>query len=84
LHGTAVTADPAKVKQLLPSWRLGLQVAFSDSLHVVFLAAVPFAILAFLLALRLREVPLRATMGPPDSPAADPAERELTVEPAVS
>jgi hypothetical protein len=39
----------------------------------VFLAAVPFAFLAFLLALLLREVPLRTSMG-----AAQPALAEGT------
>jgi hypothetical protein len=64
LHGTSVAANPAAVKHLPPAVRSGLQVAFSESLHVVFLAAVPFAFLAFLLALMLREVPLRTSMAP--------------------
>jgi hypothetical protein len=33
-------------------------------LHVVFLAAVPIAFFAFILTLLLKEVPLRASMGP--------------------
>jgi hypothetical protein len=33
--------------------------AFADSLHTVFLWAVPFGIAAFVVALLLREVPLR-------------------------
>jgi hypothetical protein len=49
--------------------RHGLQVSFSDSLHVVFLSAVPFAILAFVLALLLREIPLRTSMGTPEAGA---------------
>jgi EmrB/QacA subfamily drug resistance transporter len=64
LHGTSVAANPAAVKHLPGPVRSGLQIAFSESLHVVFLAAVPFAFLAFLLALMLREVPLRTSMGP--------------------
>ncbi len=63
LHGTSVSANPAAVKLLPAPIRNGLRVAFSDSLHVVFLAAVPFAIIAFLLALRLKEIPLRTVMG---------------------
>jgi hypothetical protein len=35
--------------------------AFGHALHVVFLAAVPFAATCFLLVLLLREVPLRVT-----------------------
>jgi hypothetical protein len=64
LHGASVTANPAAVKALPAPVRHGLQIAFSDSLHVVFLAAVPFAFLAFLLTLLLREVPLRTSMAP--------------------
>jgi EmrB/QacA subfamily drug resistance transporter len=71
LHGTNVSANPAVVKQLPTLVRSGLRIAFSDSLHVVFLAAVPFAVLAFGLALMLREVPLRTSMGPS---AGQPAE----------
>ena len=37
--------------------------AFDSALHIVFLSAVPFAAMAILLALLLREVPLRATAG---------------------
>jgi EmrB/QacA subfamily drug resistance transporter len=70
LHGTSVTANPAAVKHLPPVVRDGLRIAFSDSLHVVFLAAVPFAALAFLLALLLREVPLRTSMAT-GTPAPD-------------
>jgi EmrB/QacA subfamily drug resistance transporter len=64
LHGSSVTANPTAVSHLPAAIRSGLRLAFSDSLHVVYLSAVPFAILAFLLALRLREVPLRTAMGP--------------------
>ena len=63
LHGTSVTANPAAVKLLPDAIRDGLRIAFSDSLHVVFLSAVPFAFCAFLLALRLKEVPLRTATG---------------------
>jgi EmrB/QacA subfamily drug resistance transporter len=63
LHGTNVAANPAQVKHLPPLVRDGLRIAFSDSLHVVFLSAVPFALVAFGLTWFLREVPLRATTG---------------------
>jgi EmrB/QacA subfamily drug resistance transporter len=63
LHGTNVAANPAQVKALPTLVRDGLRVAFSDSLHVVFLSAVPFALIAFALTWFLREVPLRATTG---------------------
>jgi EmrB/QacA subfamily drug resistance transporter len=63
LHGTSVAANPAQVKHLQPLVRDGLRIAFSDSLHVVFLSAVPFALIAFGLSWMLREVPLRKTTG---------------------
>jgi hypothetical protein len=63
LHGTNVAANPAQVKALQPVVRAGLRIAFSDSLHVVFLSAVPFAVVAFGLTWLLREVPLRSTTG---------------------
>jgi EmrB/QacA subfamily drug resistance transporter len=59
LHGTDVTANPAAVAALPEAIRTGLRIAFSDALHVGFLAFVPVAIVAFLLSLRLKEVPLR-------------------------
>jgi hypothetical protein len=64
LHGASVTANPAAVKHLPLPVRHGLQLAFSDSLHVVFLAAVPFILFAFAMTWLLREVPLRRTTGP--------------------
>jgi EmrB/QacA subfamily drug resistance transporter len=88
LHGASVTANPEAVKHLPVAVRTGLRIAFSDSLHVVYLAAVPFAVLAFLLALRLREVPLRTGMGPAASqPDGDPGNQptdDSTGQPAPS
>ncbi len=37
----------------------GLIEAFANSLHAVFLWAVPFGVVAFVVSLFLREVPLR-------------------------
>jgi EmrB/QacA subfamily drug resistance transporter len=65
LHGQSVSANPDALKHLPVALRSAVQVAFSDSLHTVYLAAVPIAALAFLLALRLKEVPLRAGQLPP-------------------
>jgi EmrB/QacA subfamily drug resistance transporter len=77
LHGSSVTANPTAVSHLPVVIRSGLRLAFSDSLHVVYLSAVPFAILAFLLALRLREVPLRTAMGPTPGQMQSPQGEEL-------
>lgn len=73
------TAHPAQFTQYLH--------AFDHALHVVFLAAVPFAALGILLALLLREVPLRRTAGrgagydAADSQAMPEAAETVTVPP---
>jgi EmrB/QacA subfamily drug resistance transporter len=75
LHGASVTANPAALKHLPPVVRHAVQVAFSDSLHTVFLVGVPFALLAVVLTLLLREVPLRGATGPgAGEPPAAPTE----------
>jgi len=71
--GANVETNPAEVKHLPTLARVGLETAFSDSLHVVFLAGVPFAIAAFLLALRLREVALRSSTSPGQDAAGSQA-----------
>jgi EmrB/QacA subfamily drug resistance transporter len=54
LHGT-----PAQMKALPPAVHTGLIDAIASSLHTVFLWAIPLGIVAFLISLRVREVPLR-------------------------
>ncbi|MEA2384791.1 MAG: hypothetical protein QOH72_4762 [Solirubrobacteraceae bacterium] len=55
----------------------GVQQALADALHTVFLAAVPLGIVALVLALALREVPLRtwARDSPADHAATPASER---------
>jgi EmrB/QacA subfamily drug resistance transporter len=66
LHGGlnpgSLQANPAVLSALPPALHSGIVQAFADSLHVVFLAAVPFTAVAFLLTLWLREIPLRRTL----------------------
>jgi EmrB/QacA subfamily drug resistance transporter len=62
LHGTSITANPAVIKMLPTVIRSGIQTSFSDALHIVFLAAVPFAAVAFLLSWLMKEIPLRGSM----------------------
>jgi hypothetical protein len=57
--GALLHASPAKLAQLPPAIHRGLIDAFSSSLHTVFLWAVPVGVVAFLVSLCLREVPLR-------------------------
>jgi len=61
-HGSAsslVHASPARLRALPPAVHTGLVEAISRSLHSVFVWAIPFGVVAFVIALLLREVPLR-------------------------
>jgi len=58
---TSAEADPALLKRLPAAVRTDVQHAYSLALHPVFLYALPVALVAFVLAWFLREVPLRAT-----------------------
>jgi MFS family permease len=64
LHGASVTANPDALKHEPVVLRHALQLGFSDSLHTVFLVGVPFAFVAILLAMTLKELPLRGITGP--------------------
>lgn len=61
---TLLHSSPARLRALPPGVHDGLVAAFADSLHAVFLWAVPFGVLAFLVSLALREVPLRERHAP--------------------
>jgi EmrB/QacA subfamily drug resistance transporter len=59
VHGSNVSASPAQLDALPPAIHHGYVLAFSDSLHVVFLLGAPIALLAFALTWLLKDVPLR-------------------------
>jgi EmrB/QacA subfamily drug resistance transporter len=59
VHGSDVSASPAQLDALPPAVHHGYVLAFSDSLHVVFLIGAPVALLAFALTWLLKDVPLR-------------------------
>ena len=66
LNGNAAHLTPAQLKLMRAQHPVLFDHfihAFNHALHVVFVAAVPFGALALLLALLLREVPLRRTTG---------------------
>ena len=50
---------PAELNRLSPQVHQGLIESFSNSIHSVFLWAIPFAVAGFLITLLLREIPLR-------------------------
>jgi len=55
---SSFTITPKALRALPPSVRAGVVESFVRSLHVVFLAGVPVAALAFVFALMLKEIPL--------------------------
>jgi hypothetical protein len=59
-------ASPAALARLPAAVHAGFISGYATSLQTVFLAAVPFGALAFLLAWTLRDIPLRTTTGKPD------------------
>lgn len=52
-------SSPSMIHQLPPAVRDGIAQSFAHSIHWVFLTAVPVAALAFVVALFLKELPLR-------------------------
>ncbi|NHC45819.1 MDR family MFS transporter [Motilibacter aurantiacus] len=66
-----LTGSPDVIKALPPQVHGPVVEAFVDSLQTVFLCAVPVAVLAFVLALFLREIPLRGQGGAKDGEQSD-------------
>lgn len=60
LDPSTLRGRPETLAALTPEVRAAVADAFARSLHTVFLVCVPLAVVAVLLALRLRELPLRA------------------------
>jgi hypothetical protein len=69
INPASLQGNPASLAHLPTAIHTGLINAVSESLHVVFLAAVPILVIAFLLTLLMREVPLRTRAS--GVPAAD-------------
>jgi EmrB/QacA subfamily drug resistance transporter len=78
LHGSSVAANPAQINRLPPAQRLVFVGAFSHALQIVFLVAVPFTVLAFLLSWFMKEIPLRTT-----TRVSAPRAGTTTAEPAA-
>jgi len=88
VRGGNVSATPAQLDALPPAIHHGYVLAFSDSLHAVFLIGAPVAMFAFVLTLFLKDLPLRdqayvVSDAKPDAgdsssrpaPAAEPARK---------
>ncbi|MDH6131887.1 EmrB/QacA subfamily drug resistance transporter [Kitasatospora sp. MAA4] len=79
----AITSDPRLVHSLPPQVQHNVLHAYAASITHVFLYAVPVAAVAFVLALFIREQPLRATVTAPDLGEAigvNPVERSSVDE----
>ncbi|MFD3684518.1 DHA2 family efflux MFS transporter permease subunit [Nocardiopsis sp. NPDC058631] len=62
----SLESDPRSLDRLPPEAQASFLQAYADSVDTVFLCAVPVAVAGFVLALFLRQVPLRTTIGTPD------------------
>ena len=59
VHGSNISASPAQLDALPPAIHHGYVLAFSDSLHAVFLVGAPISLMAFVLTWFLKDLPLR-------------------------
>ena len=65
--------SPDQVHALDPEIRHDFLLAFVDALQPVFMVGAAVTLVAFILAWRLKEVPLRGTThAPPPDPVTDP------------
>ncbi|MEE1651670.1 MDR family MFS transporter [Brachybacterium sp. J144] len=70
----ASVLDPAALAQLPEFLVEPIRAGMGDAMHGVFLTAVPFVVLALLLSLFVKQVPLRDTLH--DAPSGEDAETE--------
>ena len=79
-----LSGTPAQLDRLPHPIHAAIVEAFVRSLHVVFLWAIPFAVVAFALALLLPERPLRRTSGNTQRAASDALREGESLEPELS
>jgi hypothetical protein len=77
ISARALTASPERLRLLPPEVIAGIREAFANSLEPVFLLAVPLGAVAFVLALLLRDRPMRER---PAAPTGGPAQVPTAVE----
>ena len=83
-HVTSIVNSPALVEKLPVAARTQVRDAFIRSLHTEFLVTVPFAVVALLFSLGLKEVDLRTTTGLHASKLADIDDQADSVRPDVA
>ncbi|MBV9800446.1 MAG: MFS transporter [Solirubrobacterales bacterium] len=75
IEPNGIQASPGRIHTLAPAVQHGVAQAVANSLHDVFLVAAPIAFAGFLIALLLRERPLRTAgagpRGEPEAPEVD-------------
>ena len=71
------TSNVSKIQQLPPGIKAFVLQAFADSLHDVFLWAIPVVMVAFVVSLFIRELPLKARQGETEE-VTEPEEIALT------
>lgn len=64
--------DPSALSQLPPILVEPIRMGMSDAMHAVFLTAVPFALIALVLSLFIKHVPLRESVESADELATQP------------
>lgn len=70
----AAVLDPAALEQL-PAFLVDpIRMGMGEAMHIVFLTAVPFVVLAFVLSLFVKQVPLRETVESAEDVAAQSEE----------
>jgi len=79
-----VHLTPQQAKHLPPAVHAEFLHAFAHALHGVFLWGMLLAIVPFVLAWLLKEVPLRTTLAGPPEPAARETGAEPIVEPVAT
>ncbi|MBU1492826.1 MAG: MFS transporter [Actinobacteria bacterium] len=78
----ALMGSPAQIHALAPEVQAAVVEAFSRGVSSVFLWAVPFAVIGFLVVLFIPEIPLRDTAHVGSAAAPDPAGDDPTPEPS--
>jgi EmrB/QacA subfamily drug resistance transporter len=59
IGGGDISENPAQIAKLPPAWREIVINAFSHTLQTVFIVSIPFAVVAFIIAFFMKEIPLR-------------------------
>ncbi|MEO8692061.1 MAG: MDR family MFS transporter [Acidimicrobiales bacterium] len=75
VNSASLRDSPRQILEMPDPVRIGIVESFSRSLHVVFLAGIPACVIAFILAWRVPEFPLRSNFTPaaPGDAARDDA-----------